>query len=91
MRDDIYKDGIATRFQKGRSGNPKGRPKGTKGKAKMIRRCLGVTTKADNQVTSEQMMLSVEELITLAILANALKGDSAAYRAIMDSAYGKVR
>lgn len=91
MRNDIYKDGIATRYQKGQSGNPKGRPKGNKGKTKMIRRCLGVATKADNKVTGEPATLSIEELITLVIMTNALQGDTAAYRAIMDSAYGKVR
>ncbi|WP_018617610.1 DUF5681 domain-containing protein [Spirosoma luteum] len=89
MRDDIYLDGIETRFQKGESGNPNGRPKGSRGKAKMVRQCLGITTKADNQLTGERMTLSIEDLITLAIIAKAIKGNTAAYRAIMDSAYGK--
>ncbi|WP_020594590.1 DUF5681 domain-containing protein [Spirosoma panaciterrae] len=89
MRDDIFKDGVETRFQKGQSGNPKGRPKGSKSKAKMIRRCLGVSTKVDHSVKGEQISLSVEELITLAIIAKAIEGDTKAYRAIMDSAYGK--
>ncbi|CCH55576.1 hypothetical protein BN8_04843 [Fibrisoma limi BUZ 3] len=91
MRDDIFKDGIETRFQKGQSGNPNGRPKGSKGKAKLIRRCLNLITKADNPVTGELTELSVEELITLAIMAKAIQGDTMAYRVIMDSAYGKLK
>lgn len=90
MRDDIYKDGVATRFQKGQSGNPNGRPKGGRGKAKKVRQILGVTTKADNRLTGETVTLSVEELITLAIISKVLEGDTAAYRVIMDSAYGKI-
>ncbi|MCX6214560.1 DUF5681 domain-containing protein [Spirosoma sp.] len=88
MRDDIYLEGKETRFRNGQSGNPKGRPKGSKGKAKRIRQVLGVTTKADNQLNKETT-LSIEELITIAVVAKALKGNTAAYRAIMDSAYGK--
>ncbi|GAB3928143.1 DUF5681 domain-containing protein [Larkinella terrae] len=90
MRDDIYLDGVKTRFQKRQSGNPNGRPKGRKEKAKQIRHCLSVTAKAENCLTGEPMTLSIEELITLAIMAKALKGDTAAYRAIMDFAYGKL-
>ncbi|GAB3509837.1 hypothetical protein GCM10027341_47400 [Spirosoma knui] len=90
MRNDIYKDGIKTRFQTGQSGNPKGRPKGSRGKAKQIRQILGVTTKTDNQLNKETATLSLEELITIALVAKALKGDTAAYCAIMDSAYGKI-
>lgn len=90
MRDDIHLDGKETRFKKGQSGNPNGRPKGSKGKAKRIRQCLGITTKTDNRLTGEPMAtLSIEELITLAIIAKALEGNTNAYRAIMDNAYGK--
>ncbi|AKD53790.1 DUF5681 domain-containing protein [Spirosoma radiotolerans] len=90
MRDDIYLEGIETRFQKGQSGNLKGRPKGSRGKAKRIRQVLGVSTKADNQLKKETVTLSIEELITITIVAKALKGNTAAYRAIMDNAYGKL-
>lgn len=76
MGDDIYLEGMETRFQKGQSGNFKGRPKGSRGKAKMVRQCLGVTTKADNQLTKELMTLSVEDLMSLAIIAKAIKGNN---------------
>lgn len=90
MRDNIYLEGKQTRFQKGQSGNPKGRPKGSRGKAKEVRKVLGVMTKADNQLNGELSTLSVEDLITIAIIDKALQGDTAAYCAIMDSAYGKI-
>lgn len=83
-------EGEKTRFKKGQSGNPNGRPKGSRGKTKMVRQILNVSTKADNQITGERAVLSIEELITLAIMAKALTGDTKAYRTIMDSAYGKL-
>jgi len=35
-------------------------------------------------------MLSQEDIITLALIHKAKKGDVNAYKALMDSAYGKV-
>lgn len=75
-------------FKPGQSGNPAGRPKGARGRATIIRRWLEAIDKAKNPITGDTEQMSVEDRMTLAILAKALKGDTNAYKALMDSAYG---
>jgi hypothetical protein len=79
---------IEPRWEKGESGNPKGRPKGAKGRATIARYWLEVNQNLKNPITGEQENMSQEDLITLAIIKKARDGDVNAYKALMDSGYG---
>lgn len=86
-----------TPFQPGQSGNPNGRPVGTKSRATIARKVLEM-----NIIVPENMMehiktvfpdiedrMSVEEIATIAMISNAItKGDVNSYKSVMDSAYG---
>jgi len=74
---------------KGEVRNPNGRPKGSKNRATVARKYLDLITKQKNGLTGEVEELSQEEVITLAMLTKASKGDVNAYKAVMDSAFGQ--
>lgn len=75
-------------FKPGQSGNPNGRPKGSKNRATIARKWLEVLDKAKNPVTGEDEQMSFEDRMTLSLIRKSLKGDTQAYKALMDSAYG---
>jgi hypothetical protein len=76
-------------FGKGNNANPNGRPKGSKNRATVARKYLDLISKQKNGLTGEIEELSQEEVITLAMLTKASKGDVNAYKAVMDSAFGQ--
>ncbi|MGA1670152.1 MAG: DUF5681 domain-containing protein [Candidatus Nanopelagicaceae bacterium] len=81
--------GSLTRPEKGETMNPNGRPKGRRNRSTVIRKWLEAIDKGKNPITGETESMSVEDRMTLGVLAKALKGDTQAYRALMDSAYGQ--
>lgn len=76
-------------FKKGEVNNPNGRIKGSKNRSTIARQYLDLITKQKNGLTGEVEELSQEEMITLAMLVKASKGDVNAYKAVMDSAFGQ--
>lgn len=79
---------IEPRWQKGESGNPKGRPKGSLNRSTIARKWLEVNQSLKNPLTGENETMSQEDLMTLALIKKAREGDVAAYKALMDSGYG---
>jgi hypothetical protein len=75
-------------FDKGESGNPNGRPKGSKNRSTIARQWLEVNQNLKNPLTGETETMSQEDLMTLALIKKAREGDVAAYKALMDSGYG---
>jgi hypothetical protein len=75
-------------FKKGESGNPAGRPKGSKNRSTIARRWLEVNQNLKNPLTGENETMSQEDLMTLALIKKAREGDVNAYKALMDSGYG---
>lgn len=75
-------------WKKGESGNPKGRPKGSKNRSTIAKKWLQAIQETKNPLTLESEELSQEDLITLALLKKAADGDVNAYKALMDSGYG---
>lgn len=73
----IAEHGKATRFKKGQSGNPKGRPKGT-----------GITNRLIRIL--EENEGHVSEALAKAATAAALKGDFRFWKEIIDRVDGKV-
>ena len=77
-----------TPFQKGSIPNPNGRPKGSKNRSTIARKWLETMQNAKNPITGVDENLSQEDLITLAMIHKARKGDVAAYKQLMDSGFG---
>ena len=75
-------------YQKGQSGNPKGRPKGSKNRSTVAKKWLQVEQDLKNPLTSEIETMSQEDLMTLALIKKAREGDTQAYQKLLDSAYG---
>jgi len=76
-------------FEKGQSGNPKGRPKGSRNRSTIAREWLEVSQFITNPITGEKEKLEQQDIMTLAIIKKARDGDVAAYKALLDSAYGQ--
>ena len=72
----------------GQSGNPKGRPKGSKNRSTIARKWLDSKEKFRNPLTGEIELLTQEDITTLAQILKAREGDTPAYKALEDSAYG---
>ena len=84
-------------FKKGESGNLKGRPKGVKNRGTIIRDIFNSITQLDsfrfNDLQSKfpniKEGMSIEYLMTLIQVDKAIfKGDTKAYKVLMDSLYG---
>jgi len=78
-------------WEKGVSGNPKGRPKGSKNRSSIVKNWMEAEQKLKNPISGELEMLSQEDAGTLALIHKMRQGDVSAYRALMDSLYGAVR
>ena len=74
--------------QPGEVRNPNGRPKGSKNRSTIARKWLEVMQESKNPITGELEKLSQEDLITLAMIHKARKGDVGAYKQLMDSGFG---
>ena len=79
---------IQPRWNKGESGNPNGRPKGSRNRSTIARQWLEVNQNLKNPLTGESENMSQEDLMTLALIKKAREGDVSAYKALMDSGYG---
>tara|TARA_R100001443_G_scaffold95932_1_gene102462 strand:- start:987 stop:1319 length:333 start_codon:yes stop_codon:yes gene_type:complete len=75
-------------YKKGQSGNPKGRPVGSKNRSTIAKKWLTVEQDLKNPLTSEIETMSQEDLMTLALIKKAREGDTQAYQKLLDSAYG---
>ncbi len=76
-------------FKKGQSGNPKGRPVGSKNRSTIAKKWLQTTEKFKNPITGELEELTQEDIGTLALIKKMRSSDVRAYESLMDSAYGK--
>jgi hypothetical protein len=79
---------ITPRWEKGESGNPNGRPKGSRNRSTIAKHWLEVNQSLKNPLTGVEETMSQEDLMTLALIKKAREGDVNAYKALMDSGYG---
>lgn len=70
--------------------NPNGRPLGSKNTKTILEKFLNVEMKQKNPFTKIDEQMTVLELMNLKQIANALEGDLAAYKEIIDRHEGKV-
>ena len=76
--------------KKGEVRNPNGKPKGTRNRSTIVREWLSVEQTIKNPITGEMEKLDQADMITLALISKARKGDVAAFKELMDSGFGKV-
>lgn len=76
-------------FKKGQSGNPNGRPKGSRNRSTILKEILETLSDFQNPLSKSKEKMEVEKAIDLAIIGKALKGDVNAYKEIKDTVYGK--
>jgi len=81
----------ATQFQKGKSGNEKGKQPGTRNTKTILRELLSVTLDRENPLTREAgKNLTAEQLMHLAQIAKAIdKQDTMAYEAVLNRIDGR--
>jgi len=77
-------------FPKGQSGNPAGRPVGTRNRSTVLKELLEQVCDFTNPVTLKREGADLETQIMTALIARARRGDVTAIREIMDTVYGKV-
>lgn len=70
--------------------NPKGKPLGTKNRSTILKKWIEVATKLKNPITGKDEFGTVEDKVTLALIARALTGDVQAIKEINDTLYGKL-
>jgi hypothetical protein len=73
-----------TRFQKGRSGNPRGRPKGTKNMTTIIRQELEAPISV--QENGRRRIMRRKEALIKGLMADALKGKDRPRKQVLDLA-----
>ncbi|MEO9574952.1 MAG: DUF5681 domain-containing protein [Roseobacter sp.] len=86
IKDDDYEVGYgkpptSTRFKKGRSGNPRGRPKGAKGVQASLKREL--ESKIMVQEGNRRVRITKAEAMAKQLMNKALKGDDKAMMALL--------
>lgn len=85
-----------TPFQPGQSGNPAGKPVGTKNRSTIARKVLEMKGLLPPEKMNQLKVkfpeitndMSVEEIMTIVMAENAIMGEDKHYKALMDSAYG---
>ncbi len=75
-------------WEKGKSGNPNGRPKGSKNRATIVRKWLDAFVKGLD-LQGNEVDMTAEDKITLEQIKKAFTGDTTAYNALMNSGYGQ--
>ena len=78
-------------MKKGETRNPNGRPKGSLNSKTILNKFLALEQQVKNPITGEFENMSVYELMSLAIIAKARKGDLQAYKEILDRLEGKAQ
>lgn len=70
--------------------NRKGRLKGVRTRSTLVKRWLEAAEKVKNPITGHDEQLEQQDIMILAAITQAREGNIAAFRELMDSAYGKI-
>lgn len=77
-------------FQPGQSGNPAGRPQGSRNRSSVLKELLATVCDFTNPLTLKKETADLETQIMTALAAKARRGDIQAIKEIQDTVYGKV-
>lgn len=97
MKDESHKKPIRTiktarggTLLQGSHGKETGRPKGSRNRSTIVREWLEATESMKNPITGQSEKLTQYDIITLALIQKARKGDVQAFKELMDSSFGKI-
>jgi|TARA_R100000482_G_scaffold94512_1_gene39600 hypothetical protein len=77
-------------WEKGQSGNPRGRPKGSKNRSTILKELAELRTKGIHPVTGEEVWMTNEYRMAMAVIEKVIeKGDHQALNMVLDNIYGK--
>jgi len=76
-------------FKKGQSGNPAGRPVGSKNRSTIAKKWLETPEQFKKPITGEIEELTQEDIGTLALIKKMRSGDVRAYDFYLDRRFGK--
>lgn len=71
--------------------NRNGRPLGSRNRSTIVREWLSVQQKVKNPLTGTVETLDQSDMMVLALISKARKGDVAAFKELMDSSFGKIK
>lgn len=77
-------------FKKGVSGNPSGRPKGSRNRSTIVREWLETKLNKINPITGNLETLDIQDHMVIAMIGKALDGDINAFKELFDSGHGKI-
>lgn len=80
---------IPHQFKPGVSGNPAGKPKGTRSISSIIREYLEAEIEVTDPITKTKGKKKISEVISLKMLQQAINGDMRAMQEILDRTEGK--
>jgi hypothetical protein len=79
-----------TRFSSTNQPLNSGRTKGSRSRSTIVREWLEATESMKNPITGQSEKLTQYDIITLALIQKARKGDVQAFKELMDSSFGKI-
>jgi hypothetical protein len=74
----------------GETANPNGRPKGTKNRATVLNELLAIKKKGLNTLSDKTETMTVEKLVEVSLIQQALLGNVRAIELISQKIYGKI-
>ena len=78
-------------FEKGQSGNPTGRPKGSKNRSTIIREMLDMMVQVKDDEGNDVWQSNEYRMVQAMVNKAIEKGDVAAFNALYDNLYGKLK
>jgi len=80
---------VHTMWEKGQSGNPRGKPKGAKNLTTQLKEMLNIKIKVVDEFTGKEKKKSLAEIISQKLIKKAMNGDIKAIKEIIDRLEGK--
>lgn len=82
-------NGIKTQWKSGQSGNPLGRPKGSRNLTTNLKEFLDLEIITADPITGDKVTCPVRSLVNAQLIKSAINGDVKAIREIFDRIEGK--
>jgi len=72
------------KFKKGQTGNPNGRPKGSRSLTTILREYMDKELEINDPITKKLVNKRIGDIVNLKLIANAIKGDQQAIKMVFE-------